>query len=194
MKKIILLLGLSLFIMSCSDDSDSPLQNNPQVENKVLLLKVDLETNVFEGGKELIFSDFDGFTIATEYNSPGDFGDITLTYEEAGADIFAGTIVWAGSGAMTYPETLNATGSFATIDQPVAMPATEDFKLVEYDEFNYYPEEIDYDAIWDAIDNLRIVNEYRQANPNAKVNLFLYTPSVGIGNPAEWDWYVILKN
>ena len=192
MKNLILLLGLSLSFIACSDDSDNNLQN--QTENKVLLLKVDLETNVFEGGKELIFSASDNFTITTDYNSPGDFGDITLMYEEANANIFAGTIVWAGSGAMTYPEMLNATASFATVAQPVAMPATEDFKLVEYDEFNYYPEEIDYNAIWDAIDNLQVVKEYRLANPDAKVNLFLYTPSVGVGNPAEWDWYVILKN
>ncbi|KAF2514817.1 hypothetical protein E0W68_13365 [Flavobacterium salilacus subsp. salilacus] len=192
MKKIILLLGLALSFMACSDDSGSPLQNETQ--NKVLLLKVDLETNVFEGGKELVFPDADGFTLTTDYNSPGDFGDITLKYEQVNDTIFAGTIVWNGTGQMTYPEALNGTDAFATVAEPAVMPTAEDFELVEYDEYSYYPEEIDYDAIWDAIDNLQLVKEYRKENPDAKVNLFLYTPSVGIGNPAEWDWYVILKN
>ena len=194
MKNLILLVSLSMAFVACSDDSGAPLQNNPEPDNKVLLLKVDLETNGFEGGKELVFSDADDFTITTDYNSPGDFGDITLTYEEADADIFAGTIIWAGTGQMTYPETLNAVGSFTIAAEPAPMPAAEDFELVEYDEFNYYPEEIDYDAIWDAVDNLQLVKQYRQENPDAKVNLFLYTPSVGVGNPAEWDWYIILKN
>ena len=194
MKNLILILGMSALFTACSDDSGTPLLNDPVMDNKVLLLKVDLQTNAFEGGKELVFSGLDGFTLTTQYNSPADFGDITLTYEEADADIFAGTIVWAGTGHMTYPETLDATNSFATVAQPAPMPAIDGFELVEYDEFNYYPEVIDYDAIWDAVDNLQLVKEYRAENPNAKVKLFLYTPSVGIGNPEEWDWFIILKN
>ena len=63
-----------------------------------------------------------------------------------------------------------------------------------YDEFAYYPDTIDYSSIWNSISNLEIVNNYLNTNPNGKINLFLYTPSVGIGNPADWDWYIILKN
>ncbi|AXG74149.1 hypothetical protein DVK85_07800 [Flavobacterium arcticum] len=178
--------------MACSDDSGNALQYPS--ENNVLLLKVDLQTNTFEGGKELTFNDVEGFTISSVYNEPGDFGDITLKYEEANATIFSGTIVWAGLGEMTYPEELNVSASFTTVTEPTPMPNMDEFELVEYSEFGYYPETIDYNAIWDAIDNLQLVQEYRINNPNAKVNLFLYTPGVGVGNPAEWDWYIILKN
>ena len=52
----------------------------------------------------------------------------------------------------------------------------------------------DHQSIWAAIDNLETVKNYRESNPEVKISLFLYTPSVGIGNPEEWDWFVILKN
>lgn len=193
MKKLILLFGLSLFMGACSSDDDSNSRTN-QPENNVLLLRVDMQTNAFEGGKELTFDDYDDFTIATSYIEPGDFGDIALRYEEANAPIFEGTIVWAGTGEMTYPETLNSPDSFATITTPTPMPVVTDIELVEYSDFSIYPELINYTAIWDAVASLELVQEYRNANPNAKVHLLLYTPSVGVGNPAEWDWFIILKN
>ena len=48
--------------------------------------------------------------------------------------------------------------------------------------------------IWNSINNLEVVSDYLDSNPNGKINLFLYTPGVGIGDPAYWDWYVFLKN
>lgn len=193
MKNLILSLGLVALLASCSSDDSNPVQETPTA-NKVVMLKVDLETNVFEGGKELTFPEADSFTISTIYNAPGDFGDVTLKYEEVDETIFAGDIVWMGLGEMTYPEALNATDDFPSMQVGVPMPAQEDFELVVYSEYSYYPDAIDYQAIWGAIDNLQLVEEYRNSNPDAKINLFLYTPSVGVGDPAEWDWYVILKN
>lgn len=193
MKNFILSLGVVALLASCSSDDSNSLQETPAA-NKVVMLKVDLETNAFEGGKEFTFPEADTFTISTIYNDPGDFGDITLKYEEVDETIFAGDIIWMGLGEMTYPEALNATGDFPSIETSVPMPAQEDFELVIYSEYSYYPDAIDYQAIWDAIDDLQVVEEYRDSNPDAKINLFLYTPSVGAGNPAEWDWYVILKN
>ena len=209
MKKIILLSFLALCAISCSEDSvtspvapenpsaqNPPQEENPEanIENKVLLLKVDYETNAFEGGVELVFPEADTFTISADYNAPGDFGDITLNYEEVGQPLFMGSIIWMGTGFMVYPCAMNMPDEFVSLVSPVPMPAIDQFEKVMYDEFAYYPDPINYAAVWDAIDNLVQVQAYRQSNPNAKVNLFLYTPSVGVGNPAEWDWYVILKN
>jgi hypothetical protein len=194
MKNLLLMAGMALFFASCSDDSESPSNNETPSANKVLMLKVDFETNVFEGGKELTFEDADGFTITADYNPPGDFGDVTLMYEEANDTIFSGGIVWLGLGEMTYPESLADDSTFATITNALPLPATEDFEIVEYDEYAYYPDEIDYQSIWGAVDNLQLLKDYRESNPDANIRLFLYTPSVGEGNPAEWDWFVIVKN
>ncbi|RYJ41261.1 hypothetical protein [Flavobacterium beibuense] len=193
MKKSFLLLVFAALLMSCSDTDTDPVNGSPE-GNKVLLLKVDLLTNVFEGGKELTFPDNSNFTISTVYHPPGDFGDITLNYDEVNMPIFAGDIIWMGLGEITYPESMDTPQEFDLTQNSVEMPSSSQFALVPYGEFFEYPEVIDYEGIWDAVDNLSLVKQYRVINPQAKVNLFLYTPSVGIGDPADWDWIVILKN
>lgn len=196
MKNKLLLMGLCLLLMACSEETTAPLDNNPQEGNKVLMLKVDLLTSEFEGGKELTFEEASTFTIATNYNVPGDFGDIKLKYEELDAPLFEGTIHWMGLGEISYP-VIDPVPSFDTIENAVAIPDEALRDVVEYidgmpvEEWPYAP---NYEEIWGAIDNLELVKEYRESNPNAKVHFFLYTPSVGVGDPADWDWFVILKN
>lgn len=199
MKKTILLFGLSaLLFLSCSEDDAAPVQSpntEPAVENKVLMLKVDLLTYQFEGGKELIFPEAEDFNISIDYVSPGDFGSIKLNYEEVNQPIFDGTIVWMGLGERSFPEFLDGPESFSTIEGSVEMPDISQFQLVTYIEGGGIEEPwAEHELIWAAIENLQQVQAYRESNPNAKVHLFLYTPSVGIGDPADWDWYVILKD
>ena len=197
MKKSLLLLCFLAFFTACSDDSENQAvgdDNQLPVGNKVVLLKVDLLTNTFEGGKELAFPENDAFTLIYDYNPPGDFGDITLIYEEVSEPIFAGGIVWAGMGEMTYPESIDAPETFSTINGTVTQPAESQFESYFNEEFNFYYDNIDYNGIWSSVSNLAVVKEYRESNPDSKVNLYLYTPSVGVGDPADWDWFVILKN
>jgi hypothetical protein len=202
MKKSILLLGLcAALFASCSEDDSTPLNNPPDEvasENKVLLLKVDLLTNTFEGGKELVFPEADTFTITSEYVTPADFGSLKLIYDEVDQPIFDGTITWMGLGERSYPETLAAAETFAEVEEAVEMPALNQFEYVNYVDDGEMgiidPEWASFQSIWGAIDNLQQVKAYRESNPNAKINLFVYTPSVGVGNPAEWDWYIMIKN
>jgi len=194
MKKNILYLALAIFV-SCSDDAHTDIVPVEPEANKVLLLKVDLTTNDFEGGKELEFVDADSFTIHADYDSPFDFGSIKLIYSETNTTLFDAGIVWSGLGTITYPESLDMPDAFTPVGVNVPMP---EFEMVfEYTgdiDYQYYYDNVDYSAVWGAIDNLDIVKQYRAANPGAKVQLFLYTPSVGVGNPAEWDWIIFLKN
>lgn len=197
MKNKLLLMGLCLSLMACSDDNSDPVDENPQSANKVVLLKVDATNFAFEGGKELTFEEASTFTISHEYILPGDFGSIKLKYDELDATIFDGDIHWMGLGEMNYPEAIDPVSSFESIATAVPMPDESLRELVLYDEFmpvEDWPYAANYSALWDAVDNLQIVKEYREANPGAKVHFFLYTPSVGVGNPADWDWFVILKN
>jgi hypothetical protein len=209
MKNALLLLGLCVAFVSCADD-DSQATNNPDPiganpenpanpgggDNKVLMLRVDNVTGAFEGGKELTFEAANTFTISSDYVSPGDFGSIKLKYDELDATFFDGTIHWMGLGEMSYPESLDGVDAFVTLEEELAMPALSAFHTVEYgsEGEGLQTNEPDHQVIWDAIDDLELVKEYREANPEAKISLFLYTPSVGIGNPEEWDWFVILKN
>ena len=192
MKTILFSISLFLFLVSCSDTSDS---NDIENTNKVLLLQVDFMTNSFEGGKEYNFnSNIDSFTIASDYQAPGDFGNITLYYEELNEMLFDGSIVWAGIGDKVFPDNLNDPDVFESNSNPVSMPELINFENVIYSEYSYYPDAIDYTSLWGAIDELQLVTDYMASNPNGKINLFLYTPSVGLGDPNDWDWIVFLKN
>jgi hypothetical protein len=190
MKEIASIL-FAFLMFSCSSDSEPIVLNEV---NKVILLKVDFLTNAFEGGKELEFSTSESFTISSTYNPPGDFGDIQLYYSELDEMIFDGTIIWLGNGAISYPEEIDAAENFSRLDENLELPESSMFETVMYDQFAYYPENIDYSGIWNSIGNLEIVQNYRNSNPQGKINLFLYTPSVGAGEPSEWDWYIYIKN
>lgn len=192
MKKIILTL-ISIVIFSCTNDAEPTMTNET---NKVVLLKVDLLTNEFEGGKKFEFSESDSFTITYDYHPPGDFGGVSLFYSELNEKIFEGTIIWLGSGHRSYPEELDQQENFTTISETLEMPESDMFETIFLEDYTffYFFDTVDYEGIWNAIANLEVVKSYRDSNPQGKINLFLYTPSVGIGNPAEWDWYIYIKN
>ncbi|MFT3795056.1 hypothetical protein [Flavobacterium sp.] len=206
MKSKITLLMLALIIAWGCTEEDSPMTDNsnvpntgkpvrniPQqnvVPNKALLLKVDYLTQSFEGGKELVFPNNPNFNLTWAYNPPIDFGSVTLVYADEGQPIFEGTIVWMGLGAMSYPQSLVPASSFA-IGGALPMPNNNAFLFLDYSQTNFT---VPYAAIWDAIKNLQIVAQYRVSNPNAPIRIFVYTPSVGVGNPADWDYFVLLKN
>ena len=134
------------------------------------------------------------FTISSTYQAPGDFGSFQLYYYELNETIFDGTIIWMGTGKMSYPTEIDLPNTFSTTSDNLPLPTVSMFENVMYDEFAYYPDTIEYSNIWSSINNLEIVSNYRNSNPNGKINLFLYTPSVGVGNPADWDWYIYIKN
>ena len=155
-----------------------------------MLLKVDYTTNTFEGGKELTFADsISGFTIETDYEAPSDFGWIKLNYAQANAPIFDGGIHWMGLGTLNYPTDFVPAANFEFV-------ATADFITPSGFEnlLNPNNEEFNYQQPWSAVQGAVKVRQYLLSNPGATAKIFLYTPSVGIGNPAEWDWIIILKS
>ena len=189
--KLFTLLAFAVVLTSCVGPEDDFSNTIPVQDNKVLLLKVDYMTNVFEGGKELIFSDSTAtFNVEVEYQQPSDLGGIQLYYKELDAKIFDGSIVWNGTGAISYPESFEPASSFeVTLTNDYIFP-TEGFENV----FNPTEETYDYQTIWGAVQSLLKAREFVLSNPDAKARIFLYTPSVGVGNPEEWEWIIILKN
>jgi hypothetical protein len=157
----------------------------------VLLLKVDYLTNDFEGGYELEFDNVpSSFNIRREYQSPGDFGYVKYFYAETGALLFHGTIIWRGEGQIEYPENLLPASSFQHLITEDLVYPQNGFEKIGVAE----PEpNIDYTPIWQSVQGLVKVREYLQANPTQKVKVFLYTPCVGVGDPAHWKWILFLK-
>ncbi len=182
-------LMISLLI-GCTDD-DTYNYYDHHHHNSVVLLQVNYTDYEFEGGTELFlhseFNDSDTLPIRVDYVPPGDFGSLGLFYEPKNEPIFKGTIIWSGTGKRLYPYNLYRSEKFLMLDDPIDMPDSNDFQIL-------FPEEgVDYplDSIWNSISHLAIVSRYLESGK--KVGVFRYTRSVGVGNPDEWDWYVVMN-
>lgn len=189
-------------VLSCSKDKKTGLIRNgtgkSTIENNtLLLLKVDLMTQEFEGGTELTIKKgltyFDSLPIRVDYDSPSDFGNVTLFYDPTNDTLFDGSLVWMGTGAMTYPKYLKTPGNFDFEYAYPDLPESSRFQRIRvnenYDISDYYVSDIP--KVWQAIDHYEIVNTYLKSGK--KIGLFLYTPSLGAGDPNEWDWIVIMS-
>jgi len=158
-------------------------------DNEVLMLTVDYTTNAFKGGKELWFSEkSETFTITNEYKSPGDFGHLKLFYEELNELLFFGTIHWMGCGKMIFSQDLLDANQFQLVTTYDIKYPKNGFENV----FNPGNQSFDYESIWNSVQALVKAREYLDANPEQVVKMFLYTPSVGVGNPADWYWVIFL--
>lgn len=192
MKTPFLLLAMTLLFFSCTKKNQPDTKPAQQAEStKVLMLKVDYQTNTFLGGKELNLSgSSNSFTITNEYDPPQDFGYLKLKYQELDQQIFDGGIVWMGNGTINYPQNIQAANQFASVTTNDIVYPTNGLE----DVFNPYNEPRDPAPAWLAIQHKVKVREYLAANPTATVKVFLYASSRGPGNPAEWQWIFFLKN
>ena len=178
----------ALMLFSCTkENTETPDNSGP---NTVLVLKVDYNNQTFEAGKELLFPNTSTFTISKHYVPPSDFGSIKFIYEEVNLPLFDGTIVWMGLGGITYPTNFSPASDFSVVTTTDYVTPAAGFENIH----NLNNTIIDYQPIWSAVQNLVKVRQYLASNPTATVKIFLYTPSVGIGNPADWDWILIVKN
>lgn len=192
MKKIILSLITAPFILLIIILSFSSCKNiDESGVSKVLVLKVDYLTNKFEGGTELTFTKSSpNFNIQPIYISPGDFGNISMIYQDINELLFDGSIVWMGKGYIKYPRNFIPANRFEIVLTSDYVIPKNGFENV----FNPNNTNYDYSPIWSSVQSLVKVREYLSKNPKTPVKLFLYTPSVGAGNPEDWDWIIFLKN
>jgi hypothetical protein len=187
MKKWMIL--LMMFALAGCDLSDDDYPDHEH-HNHVLLLQLNYNTLEFEGGIELgIHSPLNEATtlpITVDYKEPGDFGYLKLNYQPLNEEIFHGTIVRNGTGLRLFPK-LVYEKYFHRIDEALDYPDDERFQVI-------FPEEgteFDLQGIWDSISKVRIVGEYLQSGKN--IGVFLYQRSVGVDNPEEWSWYVVMN-
>jgi hypothetical protein len=191
MKKLLFILFIFVSLFSSCSEENSTSAENTTPPNKVLLLKVDYLTNTFQGGKETTYAEnSNSFTISHQSIPAVDFGNIKLKYNEINQILFDGDIIWMGLGQIHYPQNMLAANQFeAVLTADVVFPTTN---------FNHILPEPNlsnnYNQVWMAVQNLVKVRQYLISNPTGVVQLYLYTPSVGIGNPADWKWIILMKN
>jgi len=191
MKKSLFILFIFLTIFSSCSEENTPAENNTNEPNKVLLLKVDYLTNIFQGGKETTYTENSNtFTISHQIVAPVDFGNIKLKYNEINQIIFDGDIIWMGLGQILYPQNMLAANQFdAVLTADVVFPTTSFNHILPQPNLGN-----NYNQVWMAVQNLVKVRQYLISNPTGVVHLYLYTPSVGVGNPADWKWIILMKN
>ena len=191
MKKSLFILFIFLTIFSSCSEENAPVEATSNEPNKVLLLKVDYLTNTFQGGKETIYSENSNtFTISHQIVAPVDFGNIKLKFDEINQIIFDGDIIWMGLGQIHYPQNMLAANQFdAVLTADVVFPNTSFNHILPQPNLGN-----NYNQVWMAVQNLVKVRQYLISNPTGVVHLYLYTPSVGVGNPADWKWIILMKN
>lgn len=191
MKKLLFILFIFVSLFSSCTEENAPVTETTNESNKVLLLKVDYLTNTFQGGKETTYAEnSNSFTISHQSVPAVDFGNIKLKYNEINQILFDGDIIWMGLGQIHYPQNMLAANQFeAVLTADIVFPTTN---------FNHILPEPNlsnnYNQVWMAVQNLVKVRQYLISNPTGVVHLYLYTPSVGIGNPADWKWIILMKN
>ena len=190
MKKIAVLF-LILILASCSDDADDNAIQNPNRE--LSILKVDFLTQTFEGGNSFEFNNIamtNTLPIEEIYVAPGDFGSYTLKFTPTNEVIFDGPIVWMG-GSYDLPLDYNPSDYETTTFNPT----------INLDEIEYFLPtadilagegytNFDYTSVWNSIKNLQVTNDC--LNNNGKIGFVLYTPGLGLFQPENAYWLVIL--
>jgi len=190
MKKITVLF-LFLIFTSCSDNTDENVAQN--LNRELTILKVDFLTNTFEGGNSYEFNNIsmtNTLPIEEIYVAPSDFGNYTLKYSPTDEVIFNGPIAWMG-GSYNLPLDFDPSEFQTTTSNPT----------IDLDDIEYFMPTIDiltdegytnfdYEGVWNSIKNLQVTNDC--LNSNGKIGFVLYTPGLGLFQPENAYWLVIL--
>ncbi|MDR1119505.1 MAG: T9SS type A sorting domain-containing protein [Dysgonamonadaceae bacterium] len=165
------------------------LETPPVNTAEVLLLKVDYTTNRFEGGQKLQFTPSpETLTVRTEHEDASDYGWIKVYFAEIDELLFYGDIIWLGCGDIIYPATWRNADDFELAGWTNYITPSNGFENI----FNTWKENYDYNPVWGAVQGILEVRQMLETNPLQRVKLFLYTPSVGMGNPEDWKWIIFL--
>ena len=172
------------------------LSNDPLPSDSiaVAVLVLDYQTYSFVGGNLTFYPSCTGcgadrLPVEMDYRPPGDFGSISFNLEESGLSIFAASIIWMGTGAISYPEEFLPPSSYKRTG--LSLPYPDD---PEY--LGPYPSQVDDTyrdatrAAWDEISSLDIVKRFAEI-PH-KVGFYLYPPTVGLFDPGKARWIVFL--
>ncbi len=168
-----------------------PVEYIEYTPGEVVVLMVDYTTNRFMGGYTVPVEFIGGdFGLEADYNSPGDFGDVTIYEKETGTKLFAGDIIWMGRGERTFPEEILPAKEFARTSKS-SSPELERFYPVENGWTDGDDDEIN--KVWKSVKNLDIVHQAIENAPNTDVYMYLYRRSVGVGDPADWYWLIFIR-
>ena len=168
--------------------------NETDLHKHILISKVDYLTFRYRGFYALNVSGKLGsgteIPFVAEYNPAGDFGDIKLYYRNKNNLLMSGTIIWMGCGVLDFPAGFRAGYPYVARD---AFPGQEHFAFInEQGEYTVVTEESDLQHVWQSVSGQQEF-QYYYANSSKKVAVYLYRPSIGMGNPADAYYLVFTE-
>jgi len=178
-------------IGEAAEFTESDLRES-DLRKDILICKVDYLTYQYRGFYAMNVSgkvDNDSLIpIISQYVAPGDFGSIKLYYNTTKNLLLDGTIIWMGSGVLSFPETFRAG-----LPETEGLPYPGKSRIALLGDDGVYSvdagSESSLQHIWQSISHQKEFQHYYE-NSSKKIAIYLYTPSVGVGNPAEWYYLV----
>lgn len=177
-----------------SDDFTESDLENADLQKHILISKVDYLTFRYKGfyalnvtdklnsGREIPF--------VADYQSPGDFGYIKLFYRNTNNLLMDGTIIWSGCGELNFPESFRAGQRLSNV-----LPYPGQSRIAFINEEGHYTtvsDDTELQRIWHTLSRQKEFRHYF-GNTSKKVAVYLYTPSVGVGNPADAYYLVFTE-
>jgi hypothetical protein len=165
-------------------------------DRDILLMRVDYLTYKYLGYTTFNIRDkISGDTIPffSVYRAPTDFGYQKLYYRtvDSANMLFHGDIIWMGCGMMQYPQ----PSSFVTgPSNNLNLPYPGQSRISHYNGTRHttVTDETNLRNIWNTI-SIQSEFQYFYSRTTKKVAVYLYTPSVGCGNPADWYYLVFVE-
>ena len=199
---------LAILVSCCEKEpvtSDTPEPNPveidiPGTDSTILIMKVDYQTFQYEGyttaSVDSANDTSDTIPFFATYCPPSDFGYIKLFYENPDHLLFHGSIIWSGCGNLFFPT------SFVELPaQTTGLPFPENDRICLIDNTGAQQtlpwitglvDETMIENVWETISK-QPEFQYYYSKTNKKIAMYLYTPSVGGGNPADWDFFIFVE-
>ncbi len=176
-----------------NDFTESDLQQS-DLQKHILISKVDYltfrykgfyalnVTNKLNSGNEIPF--------VSQYQAPGDFGYIKLFYRNTDNLLMDGSIIWSGCGELNFPDSFRAG---LPMDNALPYPGQSHIAFInDGGHYETVTDERDLQYIWQSVSRQKEFQHY-YGNSSKKVAVYLYTPSVGIGDPADAYYLVFTE-
>ena len=126
----------------------------------------------------------------TTFQEPIDEGHILFTYSADTDSIFAGEIIWAGSGDILYPHELLPADSFANDFTPEPEPQSVVYWDVDGNPTLPDSMKAKADTAWQIVSTLIIIHEF--TSEPYHLGLYYYTPSAGSDQIEGAKWVVFV--
>ncbi len=160
----------------------------------VATLVVNYNTYQFEGGDLSYYfcstCNNDSLPFSIDYNSPGDFGDITFNISSTNDTVFNATIIWMGTGQIHYPNSFSSNTPFnistTVVEKPLDISYWNMSGQITTDSFFINQA----DSAWHEIESFKITDMFFKLG--FKVGIYLYPPTVGMFNPSVAKWIIFL--